>query len=433
MKFFLKTLTIFIVATILIDQPAFATVPSDEILDMYDTNGIYYYNPSGSNDACGSTSTTLSGSNTTEKMWNYFIDHGFTDAQAAGIIGNAYAESSIQPNRASNSTYWGMFQWKGDRKAKLFSMLEEAGLMQYTTEKYWAIGTDKLIPEDDFNKLLQITLDFTLSEDSRHWKEEIKQQNTPEAAAEVFLTLFERAVNGKDEILYYQPFLGLKYQGAVKRRNYARKVYDEYSGKGLSTTSSTGCDSYGTFTSLVKSYAWPEYHKAPFTDRMPGYAEAVSRSIAEKRYVGGSINGVPGIDCGGFVTILVQNSGLEPNYNDTKGGTDNQEVWVKKHNWIMLNSDYNTPVDTSLLRPGDVALSLGHTFIYVGEIPGFNSVIASASYGQSTARAPMAGREDLLRSSRSIVRWFRNPKYPSGLPAGLNTTLQETVSNENGN
>ena len=585
MKTVFKIIFVLAICAILIDQPAFAALPSSEILDLYDQNGIYYYNPSGNVDNCNSAATTLAGNNTTEKIWNYFIAHGFTDAQAAGIIGNAYAESSIQPNRASNDTYWGLFQWKGDRKAKLFEKLAAANLMQYTTRTYWAIGTDKLIPENDFNKLLEITLDFTMSEDSRHWKEEIKKQNTPEAAAEVFLTLFERAVNGTDEILYYQPFLGLKYQGAIKRRNYARKVFEEYSGKGttVSGTESTaenganltiigdsltnnslsaittkfpklkteeinavnnrswdeavklasstsnyknnvifahndpslteeqlqaaikaigssrriiflsyyskdnpelykasnqlltnysknysnilladweskvkdspetyfindstlteagqklyadllyetvnsdiksnGCSVSSDFISLVKAYAWPEYHKPPYTNRMPAYAEAVSRSIAEGRYVGGSVNGVPGIDCGGFVTIIVQNSGIEPSYNDTKGGTDNQERWVKSHGWIMLNPDYNTPVDTSILQPGDVALSLGHTFIYVGEIPGFNSVIASASYTREMARAPMAGHESLLRSSRSVVRWFRHPKYASGLSPTYN-------------
>ena len=145
---------------------------------------------------------------------------------------------------------------------------------------------------------------------------------------------------------------------------------------------------------------------------MPAYAEAVTRSISEGRYVGGSVAGVPGIDCGGFVTILVQNSGLEPEYNDGKGNTDAQEAWAKSHGWQLLNSASSIAVDTSILQPGDVAFSSGHTFIYVGEIPGFDSVIASASYSTIGAgRAPMAGREDLMHGNGVTVRWYRKPNY----------------------
>lgn len=557
--------------SILLSQPAFAILPNDDIIDMLENTGSYYYNPSGASDYCNSSSTTLQGNDITEKVWNYYISKGFTDAQVAGILGNIRAETDVQPTRASGPVYWGFFQMKDERKAGLFQKIAEADLSKYTSSEYWPNGAWKNIPANDLDRLIEVELEYAYNEKSRNWKEEIKKQNTPEAAAEVFLTLFERAVNGKDEILYYAPFKGLKYQGAVRRRNYAKEYYDKYAGHGtvvsgaastaengknisiigdkaiaqataailkqfpdltedkintaenrtweegvellkdpnlsnyvvfalsssdlttekidealkaigdtrkivfitneneisnmllrsyaqlnnriliadweatvkekqssgitasISTLAedgqklfaetiykaingnigSNGCNVNNEFQSLVVSYAWPEYHKAPFTDRMPAYAEAVTRSISEKRYVGGSINGVPGIDCGGFVTIITQNSGLEPNYNDTKGGTDNQEIWVNNHNWILLNGDRNTRIDTSVLQPGDVAFTTGHTFIYVGEIPGFNSVIASASYGAAYARAPMAGHEDLIYN-KEPVRWYRNPKLVYG-------------------
>jgi len=132
-----------------------------------------------------------------------------------------------------------------------------------------------------------------------------------------------------------------------------------------SNTNENGCSVSGEFQNLVLAYAWPEYHSAPWHDRMPAYAEAVTQSISEGRYVGGSVAGVPGIDCGGFVTILVQNSGLEPNYNDSKGATGTQEAWVKSHNWTLINSSSSTRVDTSLLQPGDIAFSSWPHLIYV--------------------------------------------------------------------
>ena len=595
MKHFIKTFSCILVAALLIGEPTFAALPSEDILDMFNSNNVFYYNPSGSDDLCGYSMTRLSGNTIAEKVWNYFINQGFTDAQVAGILGNAKAESSVEPTRSSNGNYFGLFQWGGGRKNNLFNKLSEAGLQKYTQSSYWASGASQNIPATDLDKILQTELDFAMSETSYNWISEIKKQDSPEAAAEAFLALFERAVDGDSAILYYEPYQGLLYQGTTQRRNYAHEFYEQYSGKGISAgtgfnfengknltifgdsitvastnallaqfpdltandiyaqngrkwyeavniargvtnmkdnvvfalganspslttediteaidvigtdknivfvtdwsteneytsnnalffefaknnsnivvadwnkivkgkaneylfdwihpnstgarlfaeniynalnsnTTSNGCLVNGEFTQLVKAYAWPEHHQAPFTNRMPSYANAVSRSISEGRYVGGSINGIPGIDCGGFVTILMQNSGLAPDYNDTKGNTNTQEQWVKSHNWTLLNSAPNRQVDTSILQPGDVAFTNGHTFIYVGEISGFHSKIASASYGQSTARAPMAGFEDLLFGNGAVIRWYRNPNYSAGSNLNYRNNLQNNVWSNN--
>lgn len=592
MKQTIKAIVCLLVAGLLINQPAFAATPSDDILDMFNTNNIFYYNPNGNDDLCGSSATKLAGDTIEEKIWNYYIDKGFSDVQVAGILGNAKAETGVEPTRASNSSYWGLFQWYLGYAPKLVEQINNAGLGKYFDSEWWPAGKSKDIPAADLDQLLQIELDYTMEHADFDWITEVKKQTTVESAAEAFLAIFERAVGGNSPILYYEPYKGLLYQGTSARRDYAKEFYEQYSGKGTSASknlsdeengknltifgdsitvasnsallekfsditqagiiaksgrrwdeaidivknttdikdnvifalganspnlteadideaintigsnknivfvtnwsttneyesnnelffeyakkhsnivvadwkkemkgnsdkyfydwihpnsegakifadilyeavnsnvNSKGCSVNGEFTSLVKSYAWPEYHPAPFTNRMPGYAEAVSQSMSEGRYVGGSINGVPGIDCGGFVTILTQNSGLEPSYNDSKGATDTQEAWVKAHNWTLLNGSPNRQVDTSILQAGDIAFSNGHTFIYVGEIPGFNSKIASASYGQSSARAPMAGHEDLLFGNGSIVRWYRNPKYSSRNGLNYTNNIQNKV------
>ena len=221
---------------------------------------------------------------------------------------------------------------------------------------------------------------------------------------------------------YFSDWIHPNAEGA---KLFAETLFDAVN----SNVNSKGCSITGEFASLVKAYAWPEYHPDQFIQRMPAYASAVSQSISEGRYVGGSVRGVPGIDCGGFVTIITQNSGLEPNYNDTKGATDTQEAWVKAHNWTLLNGSPSRQVDTSILQPGDVAFSNGHTFIYVGDIPGFDSKIASASYSTTgtSGRAPMAGREDLHFGNGAIVRWYRNPKYSSGSSLNYSNNLQNKV------
>ena len=574
MKKLIKIIAFSIATAALIFEPTFATIPNDDILDYFDQIGAYYYNPSGNNDLCNSSITKLSGNSTAEKIWNFFTERGYTDAQAAGILGNAKQESDFDITNITTE-FWGLFQWGYGRKQRLFQKIAAAGLGKYTTPEYY--GASNTIPADDFDKLLAVELEFAANEDEMNWQSEIKKQDRPEVAAEVFLTLFERAVNGQSEILYYGPFIGAKYQHSKQRRDYAIQYYKEFSGRGTSLTgdgglvekgktlsiigdsivnrarssiksvfpsiadedinavdgrtwnegieaiksaklkknvilelgtnspnlkeddlknlilaigndhnmifvtnfaadnadyynsnnalfekyakqysditiadwknavsaspdtymqdrlhpneagnklfadtlydsvnssfNSKGCSISSEFTSLVKAYAWADWHEPPYTSRMPAYANAVTQSISEGRYVGGSINGIPGIDCGGFVTVLVQNSGIAPNYNNNKGNTSTQEDWVKAHGWILLNGSENKPIDTSILQPGDVAFSVHHTFIYVGEITGFNSLIASASYSSSRPRAPMAGKEDLVSTMGTLVRWYRNPAY----------------------
>ena len=399
--------------------PTYASLPEDSVIDHFDQNGIYYYNPSGI-PSCSSSSTTLKGGNTAEKIWNFFIENGFNDAQTSGILGNAMAESGLIPTISSSGSYWGIFQWGGGRKDALEEKIKSAGLGEYLDPSYWGISSEENIPTADLNQLISIQLEHTLSETDHDWQNELKSSSSPEESAEIFLTLFERAVGGESPILYYQPFSGLLYQATAKRRDYAKDFYNQYAGNGTTTGSELNSCS-GDLSNLTLSYAWPEYHPAPYIDRRPSYAQAVTLSQSEGRYVGGSVSGVPGIDCGGFVTVLMQNSGIAPNYNTgpdgtgIAGATGGQEKWVIDQGWTLINPSETSPVDTSLLQAGDVAFSGGsnytenqHTFVYVGQISDFDSVIASASYSTSgNGRAPMAGKEDLIYSGGNAVRWYR--------------------------
>ena len=167
----------------------------------------------------------------------------------------------------------------------------------------------------------------------------------------------------------------------------------------------------GTLSNYVLAYAWHDHRDAPYTKlkdtpngSIPGYEAAVKTAQKEGRYVGGGIH--PGVDCGGFVTTLLYDSGFEPKYNSSaKGGNVvAQQAWAAK-NWKKIGTGGS--IDVSTLQPGDVAYTtdLGHTFVYVGKIEGFQSKIASASYsttGQSW-RSPMAGTE----SPTGDVTWYR--------------------------
>lgn len=170
----------------------------------------------------------------------------------------------------------------------------------------------------------------------------------------------------------------------------------------ISSLNQAGCDNETSgnnnsgLAGKVLEYAWPDYHRRPYTELKPAYAQAVAAAQSEGKYVGG--NRHPGVDCGGFVTILMNNSGFEPEYNyGGKGGsTSIQKRWLDE-NWQSLGAI----TSTADLRPGDVAMQPGHTFVFVGSITGFNSELASASLDQ---RAPMA---DKYGMSGNGVVWYR--------------------------
>ena len=180
------------------------------------------------------------------------------------------------------------------------------------------------------------------------------------------------------------------------KANYAKGIVEGVKAlfpPGASNNDCSGSDfAGGDFTATLLAYAWPDYHKPNFLDKMPAYAKALKKATSEGRYIGGGVN--PGIDCGGFITTFMVDSGFEPKYNSSgKGGnTISQEAWLKK-NWKVRGRSDN--IDVGKLKPGDVAINTEHTYMYVGKVEGFASVTASASYSPSNTswRAPMAGPE----------------------------------------
>ncbi len=187
----------------------------------------------------------------------------------------------------------------------------------------------------------------------------------------------------------------------------------------LGGSGDNSCEEGNDFLAYVKKYVWPEYKGKPFLERMPDYADAVEERNKNGLFVG-STHGVLGIDCGGFVTTLVVNSGLDPDYNKNNSGISSGQLPYLKANqdkWELVNPDWNTEIkDESVLTPGDVAFvecnstpydHCKHTYIYIGEVDGYEYHIASASFSEyDNGRAPMAGREGIIKYDGDRVVWF---------------------------
>ena len=323
-----------------------------------------------------------------------------TLAQAAGVVGNLQVESSpnVDP-RASNGTHIGIAQWDDNRWNN--------GVVKFAAD----MNGD---PYDLAIQLRYLAWEMGLTDE---WKDHpstnggvadaVRATSTPEEAAVVFEATFERSGGSALDL----------------RQSNAKALYDKYkdssslssSGAALPGTSAS-CSSGSGGTSALQNYtlkyAWKELNHSPRKERTPDYTNAISTAVNEGRYVGEE-----GIDCGGFVTTLLYDSGFDKTYNkDAKGGpTYEQEAWAKA-NWQRLGAANGTyepdgsKFTEDKLQPGDVAFSQGHTWIYVGEISGFESKYASASQG---IKAPSAGEEGFFYDQNV---WYRK-KSSSGISA----------------
>lgn len=400
---------------------------------FFSSNDIFFYDPTYQAVCAGGG---LVGGSTKEKIWNFFIANDLSPEQAAGIMGNIQEESGFIPsNYEGEDEYnlwaeglqkgWGLVQWTGGRRytspdGGVLGTLrkEKPHLEKYTEFQYDKIGepNDKF-PAKDFDELLLFQLDYMMQESmsrdhrpgegfdgssSNEW-ERLKEQSTARKAAIYWHWAFERSNDSPSQI--------------TERLDAAEAIFEEFKDN-LSAAGSgtTGCAAAGDLQELTLAYAWPEYHPPSFAQKKPAYAEAVRTAIDDNRYVGTRQSGYEGVDCGGFVTLLITNSGHDPTYNsDGRGGpTGSQLSWLRdeSNGWRPLGRGGS--FDPNILKPGDVAIyndgDNGHTFVYVGKEMvemgfggnGSEPGIASASIG-STWRAPMAGGES---PADSTFEWF---------------------------
>ena len=149
----LRLLTAIVTCTVLVSQPAFAILPSDDIIDFYGQNGIYYYNPNGSDD-CNSNATKLQGKDTAEKIWNFFYDKGFTALLMRKLPAFSATlkpkPTSARPAQATQTT--GVSS-NGAVAAKLRSSKRFAKLVSLNTPK---ANTGPRVPRKIFHKTTTI-------------------------------------------------------------------------------------------------------------------------------------------------------------------------------------------------------------------------------------------------------------------------------------
>lgn len=395
---FLYRTTIVFTALVMTVFPNITAFAFDEL--FYSSNDILYYEPGSACVNPGTSYTTrmdiatLTGSNNSEKIWN-FLTHsrqGLSKEQAAGVMGNIGFNSGFKSDLEEDGL--GIMQWKEERREALESAAEDHGVP--ATDLGFQLSY--MVQESQSRQVSSAVADQGLgSEGANEW-DTLKELENIEDATVFWRNNFEVSADSPDEVQDKETVLS-------ERGELSENAFTAY--KDLSTTDQPGqptsktpavrsgeCSDFagGDLIQTLLAYAHPTYSEPRYPlnpEPKPAYIEAAKKAESEGKWVGGGTQeiGVPGIDCGGFVSLLLTQSGFEPDYNyglDLSRGASNQEYgqqpWAEKY-WTYLGR--GKEINVSDLRPGDVAYSSGHTFIFVGQVDGFESQYASASYSYS--------------------------------------------------
>lgn len=369
---------------------------SEEDYSFYNSNGIRLFDADSTEVAyCGEQdpSSSLVGADNLEKIYNYFIGKGLDDYLAAATVGNIAIESRGDPTKIQGG--------------ETTTDVEVIGTLVSTGQAYGIIQWDPGIRVITyFNSIGTISgnvYDLEPQLELVWWH----MNNTTPPGDKNFLAGFKNTKNVEDATIYFRYHMERAWTGHdVERIAAAKLALSEYGGNtpaaSIQTISNPGCSGSvdNNLIQTVLNYTQHEYHPPNYFTMTDAYKKAIDLAIANGEYVGGGP--YPGIDCGGFVTRVMRDSGIDPDYNSAQGNTDAQLAYLENSpEYVELTS-----VTPSELEPGDIAIRSGHTYMYVGQIDGFETTIASASisYSYTNWRAPMAGKE---LPADPNYQWFR--------------------------
>ena len=203
--------------------------------------------------------------NTEERIWSYLKGQGLTDAGAAGLMGNLYAESGLRPNNLQNS-YEGKlgmtdteYTERVDSGSYTNFVRDSAGygLCQWT---YWSRKANLHKFAKDAGKSigdLEMQLASLMQELSSGYKAVLnilKTATSVRAASDAVLLQFERPADQSEA-------------AKSRRAGFGQKYFDKYAGKESQTVSFV--------PRLTRPEAGNKYY---ITKAAGGYSDAVKGS-----------------------------------------------------------------------------------------------------------------------------------------------------------
>lgn len=324
---------------------------------------------SGGGCGCGGD---LSGNNNVQKVFNFFVSNGYSKEQAAGVIGNMQTESYVEPTMkqgdspgqvthtaavANSSGGWGLVQWT---PASNF------------IEKARSSGADDATIES-----LEFQLGFLKTQlEGKGPMPKGDAGSALKAAKTVAEATY--AFGHKFEI-----FAGHETEGTDnwrKRIADAQSAFDQYAGSATGQGGGGGCGAgNGDIVKTALSLAWDTSgHGHDPKPINPTYADAVAKynkSKGEDELT----------DCGVFVATVMVMSGVDPDYQ--RRGTGSQRDYVRSSPKYQVFEDLT---NEGQLKPGDIFVHNGHTFIYTGPYKGSNGQTYNAASASLYGHVPEA-------------------------------------------
>lgn len=189
----------------------------------------------------------LKGNTNAERIWNYFADKGLSQAGIAGLMGNLYAESALNPQNLQNS-----FEGKlGYTDSSYTAAVDKGSYTNFAQDKagyglaqwtYWSRKQNLLNFARAAKKSigdLEMQLDFLWHELSNGYStvlSVLKTSTSVRTASDSVLLNFERPANQSESV-------------QVKRAGYGQKYYGTYAkpgkeGKTMSNSKLVDCTVY---------------------------------------------------------------------------------------------------------------------------------------------------------------------------------------------
>lgn len=393
---------------------AFTTSPASALTDaewnMFDVNGIYYWNPSGS-DFCtigtgsydGTTSAGLSSVNANfidtyhDIAAQLSVEYGipWETVIAQGILESNSGRSNFARNR---NNFFGIGAVDSNPDAAYSYETPEAGWRGYfnfiaTNSRYrnhgvfqnnYTVthtikpnGLDKTIRNNITNPYdyLQTIWDAGYATDPGYY------QKIAPIITGIINRAQEKGWATSDQLATEHPeMIANAGSYASGSSPSAGNNNQSYTGTACITVSGGSGSGNGSINQTALDLAWPLRGAHTKEDPKPEYKEALafigapSSSDTYYRY---------GASCDAFAAAVMRYSGVDPHFPLYLGGATGQLSYLQSH--PNLYQYIGQASDTSQVQPGDIRVNGSHIEIVVQRGDGLG--IASASHGERTAEA----------------------------------------------
>ena len=356
----------------------------------------------------GEWNMALTGKTNEEKIWNYLTAQGLTEAGAAGLMGNLYAESALEPKNLQNSYEKSLGYTDAAYTAAVDSgtytnFVRDAagyGLAQWT---YWSRKEALLNYAKARGKSvgdLETQLGFLMQELSSDYKavlSTLQSTGSVKAASNVVLLKFERPADQSVAVQNARTKIGQAYYDkyaakAAQEREMSmteqqlRKKYVDYAITYL------GCkESDGSHKKIIDLY---NSHKPLAQGYKMKYTDAWCACYVSAMAIGSGLEDIIPLEvsCGRYITLAKQ-----------KG------IWVESDSYTPKQGDLIL-YDWDDTGSGDATSGADHIGIVVS-VTGKTIKVIEGNNGDKVAYRT-------IQVNGRYIRGFVTPKYSSKATSG---------------